>query len=51
VHTANNLNGFVLQFDDAIVCGLLGPVAIAISVVWLMDSINDGIASALETYV
>jgi hypothetical protein len=51
VHTANNLNGTVLQFDDAMVCGLLGPVAIAISVVWLMDSMNDGLTVSLETYV
>lgn len=41
----------VLQFDDAMVCGLLGPVAIAVTVVWLMDSINDGIIVSLETYV
>jgi hypothetical protein len=41
----------VLQFDDAIICGLLGPVAIAVTVVWLMDSMNDGISVSLETYV
>jgi hypothetical protein len=51
VHTANNLNRIVLQFDDAMICGLLRPVAIAITVVWLMDSINDGISVSLETYV
>jgi len=41
----------VLQFDDAIVCGLLRPVAIAITVVWIMDSINDRVMTSLETYV
>jgi hypothetical protein len=51
LHTANNLNGTVLQFDDAMLCGLLRPVAIALSVVWLMDSMNDGLTVSLETYI
>ncbi|MBP94365.1 hypothetical protein CMK18_00255 [Candidatus Poribacteria bacterium] len=33
------------------VCGLLRPVAIALTVVWLMDSMNDGLSVSLETYV
>lgn len=41
----------MLQFDDAIVCGLIAPVAIAISVVWLIDSMNDIVMISIETYL
>lgn len=40
-----------MQFDDAIVCGLLAPIAIAVSVVWLIDSINDRLVTSFETYL